>query len=117
MPRYRVGPLTQAECTRCGACCVNPPANAAEGFARYVELAPRDLILRRPDLVRRLVVLDEDGGGGHLRLDPAGRCLALRGRVGARVTCTIYAERPAACRKVQPGSGECERARAALGLD
>ena len=46
-------------------------------------------------------------GVPHLRLHPDGRCLALRGRIGGRVRCTIYEHRPAACRKVEPGSERC----------
>lgn len=115
MPRYRVGPVTQAECMTCGACCVNPPANAAEGFAKYIEVSPGDPILKRADLVRKFVVQDEEGQ--HLRLDASGRCLALRGRIGGRVSCSVYKERPTACRKLLAGSDECLRARAVAGLD
>ncbi|MBK8262484.1 MAG: YkgJ family cysteine cluster protein [Nannocystis sp.] len=113
---YRVGPITQAECMRCGACCQNPPQNRAEGFLTYIEVSPRDAILKQPALVRRFVVAGEDGAP-HLRLDADGRCLALRGRIGGHVKCSIYAERPTACRRVQPDSAECRRARAAFAMD
>jgi Fe-S-cluster containining protein len=103
------------DCTRCGACCTNPAENRAEGFVHYVELEPGDRILARPDLTRKLVVHDADGVP-HLRLDRDGRCLALRGRLGDRVKCSIYHERPHACRRVEAGSAACQRARRDQGL-
>ena len=98
--------ISSFDCTRCGACCTNPDENRAETFVDYVEVLPQDALLRRRDLVRRLVVYNVDGLP-HLRLDTDGRCLALRGTVGRRVRCTIYDQRPAACRKVEPGSERC----------
>jgi Fe-S-cluster containining protein len=94
------------DCTRCGACCTNPDENRAEGFVDYVEVLARDALLDEPELVRRLVVYNADGLA-HLRLDATGRCLALRGRLGRRVRCTIYEHRPTGCRKVEPGSERC----------
>ena len=52
----------------------------------------------------------------HMRLDPEGRCLALRGRIGKQVRCTIYADRPQACRRVEAGSELCRDYREARGL-
>jgi Fe-S-cluster containining protein len=103
------------DCTRCGACCTNPAENRAEGFVHYVEVEPDDAILQRQDLVRKLVVRDGDGVP-HLRLDRDGRCLALRGRLGDRVKCIIYHERPRACRRVEVGSDAFRRARRDAGL-
>jgi len=45
------------------------------------------------------------------------RCAALSGELGVRVSCTIYALRPADCRRVEPGSKECRRARRERGVD
>lgn len=113
--RFRVGPVTQRECTRCGACCCNPRVNVEAGVREWVTIAPRDPILASEALRRRLVVVNEDGEP-HLRADVDGRCLALRGRVGARVECSIYRDRPTACRIVEAGSDECLKARADRGL-
>lgn len=50
------------------------------------------------------------------------RCIALRGEIGHRVSCAIYAQRPAACRELAMSwqSGEpnpqCDKARIAYGL-
>ncbi len=103
------------DCLRCGACCTNPDENRLEGFVDYVEVSPRDALLERHDLVRRLVIFNADGRP-HLRLDAGGRCVALRGKVGRRVRCTIYDHRPAACRKVERGSERCLAHRRERGL-
>jgi uncharacterized protein len=104
------------DCTRCGACCANPEENEAAGFRSWVEVDRAATLWRRRDLVKRLVVLD-DQGEPHLKLDPSGRCLALRGALGKSVRCSIYAHRPSACRRVQPGDRDCERYREARGIE
>jgi Fe-S-cluster containining protein len=48
---------------------------------------------------------------------PAPRCQALQGEVGREVRCTVYTQRPAACREVQPGDEKCSQARARYGLE
>jgi uncharacterized protein len=103
--------LTIEDCQQCGACCVNPSANVAEQFTTYVEIEPGDGILRRRDLVKKLVVLDAEGVP-HMRLAATdGRCLALAGALMKNVRCTIYHHRPSPCRRVEPGSKLCLRYR------
>lgn len=103
------------DCQTCGACCVNPAANAAEGFRDWVEVRDDEPLLRRADRVRKFVVEGADGER-HLRLDGEGRCLALRGKLGREVWCAIYSLRPHPCRRVQAGDAECLRLRAERGL-
>lgn len=102
------------DCTSCGACCVNTPANRAERYVDYVEVEPGDRLLSRPELRRRYTV--ERAGAVHLRLAPDGRCLALRGKLGQRVRCAIYTNRPSPCRRVEPGSDLCLGYRRQAGL-
>lgn len=102
------------DCTRCGACCFNPPENVREAYADYVEVTRSDLLLRRPELLRRHTV--EKDGRVHMRLLADQRCSALAGGLGGRVRCTIYHARPAPCRRVQAGSELCQRYRRGLGL-
>jgi uncharacterized protein len=103
------------DCRTCGACCINLPSNRAEGFTSWVEIAASDRLLRRADLVRKLVVHDADGVP-HLRLAADGRCLALRGTLFTHASCSIYHSRPSPCRRVQPGDPHCLRYRREHGL-
>jgi len=105
--------MSEYDCQTCGACCTNVAENAGSPF--YVEIAPSDAILQRKDLVTKLVVLDDDGVP-HLRLDETGRCLALAGKLGRSVRCTIYHHRPSPCRRVEAGSPLCLRYRAEKGM-
>jgi Fe-S-cluster containining protein len=95
---------------------VNLPANRAEGFVAWVEIAEDDRILERVDLTRKHVVRDA-AGVPHLRLAADGRCLALRGALGRDTRCAIYADRPSPCRRVQPGDALCRRYRLDHGID
>ena len=105
------------DCRSCGACCCNTDENRAERFVDYVEVPPRSALARHPRILRRLTVVNADGER-HMRLAGAEqRCAALAGRVGVRVSCTIYELRPGACRRVVPGSRECRRDRRERGID
>ena len=44
------------DCTRCGACCFNPPENVREGYSEYIEVAAGDELRERPALLRRYAV-------------------------------------------------------------
>lgn len=111
--------MSELDCERCGACCANLPQNVAEGFFDWVEIEDGAPLLRRADLVRKLVRYDQ-AGAPHLRLVSSGgsppACAALRGALGKRVSCSIYHLRPRPCRTVQPGDGSCLEARAQHGL-
>jgi uncharacterized protein len=102
------------DCTRCGACCHNPPENVAEGFHEYIEIAPRDAIRQKPELLRRYA--EEKDGRLHMRLLADQRCKALSGRLGDRVRCGIYHVRPSPCRRVEAGSELCQHYRRGQGL-
>ncbi len=104
------------DCTRCGACCCNPDENRAEGYRYYVEVQADSRLLAKNELQKRYLVFDESGVP-HLRLDPAGRCVALRGRLGRSVTCDVYPDRPRGCRLVEAGSERCLQARRERGID
>jgi hypothetical protein len=102
------------DCTRCGACCINPPENVLEGFTDYVEVAKSDVLRKRPELMRRYT--REQSGRVHMRVLSDHRCIALSGRRGDRVRCAIYHVRPSPCRRVQAGSELCERYRRGQGI-
>jgi Fe-S-cluster containining protein len=104
------------DCQACGACCCNTDENRAEEYIDYVEVTPRAALNRRPDLVRKLTVLN-DKGERHMKMKGREqRCVALEGKLGEHVSCTIYELRPSGCRRVQPGSKECLRDRRERGI-
>lgn len=104
------------DCQTCGACCCNTNENRAQEYVDYVEVKPRTRLFQRPRLLRRLTVLNALGER-HMKLQgEEQRCIALEGKLGKRVACTIYALRPQSCRIVKPGSKECLRDRRERGL-
>lgn len=44
------------------------------------------------------------------------RCVALEGRVGEQVSCSIYSLRSSTCREFEAGTESCNQARANFGL-
>lgn len=103
------------DCLTCGACCTNPDENRRERFVDYVEVADDSPLLSREDLRKRYVVFNADDVP-HMRLDPAHRCVALRGRLGEHVRCAIYPMRPTGCRRVTLGDDRCLQYRRERGL-
>ncbi len=108
--------MSPLDCQRCGACCVNPPENRDRGYTEYILVHEEDPLLKRRDLVKKLVVLDNEGLP-HLRLTADGRCHSLRGALGGRVRCDIYHHRPTPCRRVELGSDLCHWYRRVQGLE
>ncbi len=82
----------------------------------YVEVPRGEKLLTRPELLKRYTVRGDDEVV-HLRLDASHRCVALRGKLGQKVHCAIYAYRPRGCRLVEPGSPRCLLARRERGLE
>jgi Fe-S-cluster containining protein len=89
---------------------MNPRDNQQSGRTDYVPVERAARLLGRPDLLRKFVSADPEGTP-HLRMLSDGRCAALRGAPGRKVSCAIYHLRPKACRTVQPGDADCLRAR------
>ncbi|HZX65815.1 MAG TPA: hypothetical protein VFE76_10500 [Myxococcales bacterium] len=104
------------DCQACGACCCNPAENRAEGYRDYVFVEPGARVLRRLRIVDRYTVANARGER-HLKLVGAEeRCAALEGSLGKHVRCAIYRDRPAGCRRIEPGSARCLIARADQGI-
>jgi Fe-S-cluster containining protein len=104
------------DCLTCGACCASPFEGA--GYIR-LSVAEEERLGRKglpvlevlPDPEDRIVLLGtkRNNQGVHV-------CIALAGKVGTQVACSIYADRPELCRQFEAGSPECHQARRALGL-
>jgi hypothetical protein len=90
------------DCRACAACC-------REGFDSVTVAMREAVVWRQPDMVVRR--------GHHFSLLRAGeRCAALASAAPDRHTCTIYEDRPQACREVMPGDRRCLVARRRVGL-
>lgn len=87
------------DCQKCGACCRSEVYLEPEDY--QAEQIPRAMV----DVAR-----------GHMRFSVDHRCVALKGKIGACVTCSIYTARPAVCRRVEPGDKFCLFSRAREGL-
>ena len=104
--------IEQNPCKLCGACCLGYQASFywAEADDATRGGVPVRMTIR-VGLFRRA-----------MRRGPDGRCIALHGAPGHRVSCTIYNRRPSVCRNFEPawqeGSGDsrCNESRARLGL-
>ena len=102
------------QCERCGACCAffpvrfrrdtDPELLGNEGLSSLFSPAGRSSFVMN----------------GTKGKNP--RCEALVGRIGERVSCRIYDQRPSCCRDFEPAwrTGDfnslCNRSRAAYGL-
>ncbi|MCB8942291.1 MAG: YkgJ family cysteine cluster protein [Ardenticatenaceae bacterium] len=101
-------------CLQCGACCAyyRVAFYWAETATGLDDAVPHHLTEKLDP--HRLIM---QGTRSH----PA-RCLALEGKVGTGVTCTIYANRPSPCRELKVAwedgtpSEQCDKARRAWGL-
>jgi len=93
-------------CLGCGACC----SHFRVTFLRH-EALERGIDENSLERVSPWHVCFKGTGGV-----PA-RCIHLDGAVGACVSCRIYGERPAPCRRLEPGDDKCRRARAVHGLE
>jgi Fe-S-cluster containining protein len=105
---------TEYDCQTCGACCIN-----YFGTVQYVGLSGEE-----PGRVKRLnLPVVEYRGRPHLGTVPYGGdgggtiCAAFAGEAGGSCGCTIYADRPQACRDFEPGSRKCRAARYEAGID
>jgi Fe-S-cluster containining protein len=94
------------DCQTCGACCaavvcvgVRPGEDVESG--KYWDVTAGELVVDR-----------------YLKREPESfRCASLAGKIGERVSCTIYESRPAICRHFEAGSDRCHALRRAYGLE
>ena len=103
------------DCRTCGACC-----GPEHDVPSYADLVPADLLRLSARFVREQTVREV---GAHITAIRTKRtrsgtvCSALRGTVGRRVSCSIYANRPQVCRDaIQPGDRACLDERRRLGI-
>lgn len=103
-------------CQKCGACC----ASFRVGFYwREAEPAEHDQAVPS-GLWEELTSMRRCMKGTSSKHQP--RCMALVGRIGEQVTCSIYSQRPTPCREFEASyefgehNERCDRARAKHGI-
>lgn len=87
-------------CQDCGVCCQYYKSVGVE------ETEENFAFLQANDLLRT-----NEYGEFEMKADKANRCAALRGEVGKKVECSVYENRPNACRQYVAGAGLCQIAR------
>jgi Fe-S-cluster containining protein len=97
------------DCRTCGACCAPQRSDAVYVGVTAADIARMSRLWRERHVARDAILT---------KLDPVGRCVcvALRGAIGQRVSCTIYERRPSECRSFTAGTPECHKARRQAGL-
>lgn len=125
--------LTAKDCRSCGVCCV-----CSQDQGEYCDVTETDIERLSPAFVRRNVHFHSTfdrlfaaiGGSertgaiathwvevrtGPLRSYELNACVALRGSIMHRVSCSIYECRPAVCKSaVKPGDRSCKELRRAF---
>lgn len=97
---------TSADCGACGACCIE---------AGFVGVTALDTTPRALTRATKGLGLSDDTlsnlGERCMKRHLGGRCTALEGVIGEKVSCLIYAQRPAVCHRFEAGSPGCLEAR------
>lgn len=112
--------ITEESCVSCGACCIS-----VEDQPGFVDVTSRDVDRLGKKFVRLHVHQSDNGGGGTIKTrwlpQRAGpfkgtrvcACVAFEGSLFLRTSCTVYEQRPNACRNgVRPGDVACREIRA-----
>lgn len=92
-----------SDCVACGRCCHHPPISVRLEALDERRMSRRTLEVYTEVLARAPFWRSMKNDGE--------RCAALSLAVPGLLTCSIYEERPVACRSVEPGSAECLEAR------
>lgn len=99
----------ELDCRTCGACCLSRAWNHDDGpFADVGDDEAERIEAKKPNAI----VYCPPSGWAFRETQLAmrvanGRCVALKGSVGRRVSCSIYEDRPSGCAEFEPGSEAC----------
>jgi Fe-S-cluster containining protein len=105
--------LTSEDCRKCGVCCVSLTEHP-----EYADVTEKDKARLGQRFVRLNVLQDaiktewKTQRTGPFKGVQACSCVALRGSLMSRVSCSVYKVRPEVCKKaVKPGDRTCLRVR------
>ncbi len=101
--------VSYLDCQSCGACCAHFRVSFYNGECDFNQQGrvPTGLV----ETVNPFMVCMK----GTQSKPP--RCVALQGKIGVSVACSIYEKRSSACRNFNAGSDACFKARMAHGLE
>lgn len=106
LPPKPIDAPTAADCVSCGACCID---------GGYVGVSPLDTTPHALTRATKGLGLSKETmsnlGRRCMKRHCGGRCVALEGVIGTNVSCSIYEQRPAVCRRFEAGSPGCLDAR------
>jgi len=91
------------DCMKCGACCAYWP-NIPVRETEVKDIDERLKLYLKPSSL-------EPRGLSMKFVEGSTRCVALEGQLGVSVKCSIYDIRPPVCRRFEPGSDLCKKAR------
>lgn len=119
--------MTSLDCQKCGACCLAASwGNSIGGFQEpFAEVQDHEVEAIHEALPNSVTMIAPSGmafstvtKAMKVKQDSRGRCVALKGRVGCKVSCSIYENRPSGCVDFEPGSEKClEIRRRVLGVE
>ena len=113
LPSKKKLPTAEFDCMTCGACCAHEDPNSNV----YVRLSEDDFAGLPERVQRKHTEAAQKGIFLKTRkVDDKAVCRLLAGRIGQKCSCSIYDDRPAACRLFEVGSSQCLAARARVGL-
>lgn len=87
------------DCQNCGVCCA------------YYESVGVDRTEKNFPFLLESDLLQKDEYGNFEMKNENNRCVALSGELGGKVHCSVYEQRPNACRDYVAGAGKCQIAR------
>ncbi len=100
--------MSDLNCQKCGACCLD----------QLIVLMPGDDVPFHMVMDKSRVSVEHKGGlpdgltpldhcVGKVMRNQFGRCVALTGRLGKDVSCSIYESRPRICKVMKKGDWAC----------
>ncbi len=123
MPAMSAGDI---DCQKCGACCLASAWSPSAALRPFADVQDNEVKRIERRLPLSVVPVQPFGFAFQTvtnamainRRDRRGRCVALKGTVGRKVSCSIYSVRPEGCVDFEPGSERClEIRRMVLGIN
>jgi Fe-S-cluster containining protein len=108
--------MSDYDCQTCGACCVH--LGPYDGIA-FVPLGRKEAGRMRRLGLRVVQVSPRScclAAAPHEGADGQPACVGFWGELGVRCGCSVYRDRPSACRKFEAGGDLCREARDRAGL-